>query len=88
MDILSDFIVDAINKRPDVRLQPDYLNTALYYFLTHKDSESFVIVAEKIKEMNPQLSEDIDVLVDLAEKGRWEVLSNLVEFQTPAGSAL
>ena len=79
--MLAEAVVELIHKQPRTPLQPEYVNTALYHFLDEKNAASFKLVAGRIKETFPELGESMDVLIDLAEKERWEILESLVEFE-------
>jgi tetratricopeptide (TPR) repeat protein len=51
-----------------------------YYILTlgllayERDTENFVMVAEFVKRKFPQWNDQMEVLIDLVQKGRWDML--------------
>ncbi|MBI2035480.1 MAG: O-antigen ligase family protein [Candidatus Liptonbacteria bacterium] len=50
-----------------------YYGRALTYFRDAKDKENFLLVANYLAKF-PDLREDMKVLIDLAEKGEWDIL--------------
>ncbi|KKW47379.1 MAG: O-antigen ligase [Parcubacteria group bacterium GW2011_GWA1_59_11] len=57
--------------------KPQYYGQALAVYLEKRDAESFIRIAEALKRADPALADDMDVLIDLARRGKWEILDNL-----------
>lgn len=64
-----------------VGLEPKYFYRALYYYLSNRSADEFSTIASEIAKRTPSLKDDMEVLIDLAKKEKWEILENLVEFR-------
>lgn len=59
------------------RRNPRYYYDAIDIYRTLRDREGIITTAEQLKKVNPTLADDMDVLIDLAEKENWEILNTL-----------
>jgi hypothetical protein len=55
----------------------DYYYDGITVYRALRNKEALIQNAKKLKELDPGLAEDMDVIIDLAEKENWEVLDSL-----------
>lgn len=55
----------------------DYYGIRLGAALERRDVEGVVAIAERIKELDPRYTDDMDIIIDLARKEKWNILNNL-----------
>ena len=56
-----------------------YFELALKYFADEKDVESLTIIAMTLGERNPELREGMEILLRLAQEGRWDMIEIVEE---------
>jgi len=76
-DRLASFVMKKINGITAKNIEPQYYEFTLKYYLTKRDSENFIKVADFIGKEIPVQKENMDGLADLARKGLWQVLDTL-----------
>ncbi len=59
------------------RKNPDYYYEAINVYRVLRDKEGVVSTAKQLKLVDPALSDDMDVIIDLAEKENWGILDTL-----------
>ncbi len=70
------FIIKSLNKEIGIIFEKQYYEEALRYFAARKDADNFIKVANYLKQF-PELKDDMEVLIDLAEKGMWGIINSL-----------
>ncbi|MDO8469667.1 MAG: O-antigen ligase family protein [bacterium] len=60
-----------------VALDQETYTLALKRYADQKDQEHFAALAKFMKGTFPSIADDMDVLIDLAEKGNWEIIRKL-----------
>lgn len=55
----------------------DYYGIRLGAALERKNTEDVVAIATRIKELDPRYTDDMDIIIDLAKKQKWNILNNL-----------
>lgn len=55
----------------------DYYGIRLGAALGRKDAQEVIVIAERIKELDPRYTDDMDIIIDLAKKQKWNILDNL-----------
>jgi len=76
-DKVAEIVLRNINKSLGVVFLQTYYENALSYYLTVRDADNFLMVAKKMRDQFTQLQDDLDILIDLAEKENWEIINNL-----------
>ena len=75
-DKLAELVIKRIEGKIIIGIsQDDYLLT-LKYFADRRDAENFIKVASYLKQFN-DLKDDMEVLIDLAKNGNWEIILKL-----------
>lgn len=54
----------------------EHFETALGYFAGREDKENFILVASHLAKF-PELKEDMEIYIDLAQKGAWDIIHKL-----------
>lgn len=80
-DVLERMIVGCVNRRTgESRLcfprKENYLDLISLY-RTLRDADGIILTAEKLKVEDPSLADQLDVVIDLVRKGKWEILDSL-----------
>ncbi len=77
----SDKVVELVRKSIDMRLLirflPIYYKEALGYFAAVRDADNLIKTAKDASVIYPHMKDDMDVLIDLAGKGNWEIIDSL-----------
>ena len=73
---LAEFIIKSLNKEINFVFERQYYEEAVRYFALRKDAENFIKVAAYLKQFD-DLKDDMEVLIDLAEKGNWGIINSL-----------
>lgn len=55
----------------------DYYGIRLGAALARRDIPEIIVIAERIKELDPRYTDDMDIIIDLAKKQKWNILDNL-----------
>ena len=55
----------------------DYIHDAIVVYRTLRNKEGIIRNAEKLKILQPSLTDSLDIIIDLAEKENWEILDTL-----------
>ncbi len=76
-DRLADFVMKKVNGMTAKIFEPKHYEFALKYFLTKRDTENFIKVADFVGKEFPAQKENMDGLTDLARKGLWQILDTL-----------
>ena len=76
-DKLTGLVIKKINLELTNSFLRVYYEEALGYLAVIRDTENFIKVAKDAKKFIPILNDDMDVLIDLAEKGNWEIIDSL-----------
>ncbi|MEK7553529.1 MAG: O-antigen ligase family protein [Patescibacteria group bacterium] len=76
-DKVAEIIKRSIDLHLLIRFLPVYYEEALGYFAATRDAENFIKLAKDARNYYPHLKDDMDVLIDLAEKGNWEIIDSL-----------
>lgn len=58
-------------------LRAEFYETALTYFIILEEKESLIQVAKFASERFPETADDMEVVIDLAEKDMWQILQSL-----------
>lgn len=61
----------------DMRLGQKHYEIALYEYLLKEDADKFVKIALMLAK-DSNLKEDMEVLIDLAKHGKWQIIKNLI----------
>lgn len=76
-DKVAELVIKTIKKELETGLASRrYFESAFRYFAKKKNKESFIIIASHLKAM-PELKEDMEIYIDLAEKGAWDIIQKL-----------
>lgn len=73
---IAKLIIESLNRGEKYYFERRYYENILGYFAVKKDADNFIKVAAYLKEFN-DLKEDMEVLIDLAEKGNWDIILRL-----------
>lgn len=76
-DLLLTLVNRSIRGEIPVRLDQEAYTLALKHYADKADKEYFIKVARFVKGTFVDLADDMDVLIDLAEKGNWEIIQKL-----------
>ena len=75
-DKLAELVIKRIEEKIIIGIsQNDYL-LALKYFADQRDAENFIKVASYLAQFD-DFKEDMEVLIDLAKNGNWEIILKL-----------
>jgi putative inorganic carbon (HCO3(-)) transporter len=58
-----------------------YYNISLFQYLDSKDSEKFISICKYLKKLHPELVDNMDTLIDLASKNRWEIIESFIQIR-------
>ncbi|MDP3725087.1 MAG: O-antigen ligase family protein [Nanoarchaeota archaeon] len=72
-DIVSRATLHGIGRE----IQLPYFRTALAYYMEKEQKEEFLTIARFMVPLFPDIADDLKVYIDLAEKGKWEVIKNI-----------
>ena len=73
---VADIIIKSLNRGEQFAFERKYYEAALRYFAVQKDAENFIKVTNYLKRFE-DLKDDMEVLIDLAEKGLWDIILKL-----------
>lgn len=76
-DKMAELVIKSIDGAVVTRFRADYYLLALQYFAAREDAPNLIKVATFIGETTPELKDDMEVIVDLARKAAWHIISNL-----------
>ena len=75
-DKLGDLVIKRIEGKIIISIsQDDYLLT-LKYFTDQRDAENFIKVASYLAQFS-NLKDDMEILIDLAKNGNWDIINSL-----------
>lgn len=76
-DELIGLVIKRIDRENTINISKnDYLLT-LKYLADKRDAEKFIKIAQYLLRQFPEMKEDMEVLIDLAEKGMWNIINSL-----------
>ena len=75
-DRIAELVIRRIDGENMINASRDDYLLTLKYFADKRDAENFIKVAAYLKQFN-DLKDDMEVLIDLAEKGMWDIIHNL-----------
>ncbi len=76
LDKAAEIITASLNRGENRAFDRKYYEAALRYYALKTDAQHFVQVAKYLKQFD-DLKDDMEVLIDLAEKGLWEIINKL-----------
>jgi hypothetical protein len=74
-------VAEVVEK--SVRGELNYVFSDEYYILTlgvlayERDAQNFIQTAEFVRHVFPKWGDQMDVLIDLVQKGRWDILMTM-----------
>src|SRR3989344_3779431 len=74
---IADIVWRVVSGGGGHEIQLSYFKTALGYFIQKEKKDEVMGIARKMSGMFPQHAEDLGVYIDLAEKGKWNILKKL-----------
>lgn len=75
-DKIADLAVWRVEGKSMLNISLDDYLTALQYLAKNRDAGRFIKIARHLIQ-TPELKDDMEVLIDLAEKGNWEIINKL-----------
>jgi len=76
-DKVAELVKRSIDMQLSIRFLPIYYEEALGYFAAMRDVDNFIKTAKDARNYYLHLKDDMDVLIDLAEKGNWGIINSL-----------
>ncbi len=76
LDKVAEIITKSLNRGENRAFDRKYYEAALRYYAVKTDAQNFIKVANYLKQFN-DLKDDMEVLIDLAEKGMWNIILKL-----------
>ncbi|MEK7149454.1 MAG: O-antigen ligase family protein [Patescibacteria group bacterium] len=76
LDKVAELITESLNRGENLAFDRKYYEAALRYYAFKIDAENFIKVANYLKQFK-DLKDDMEVLIDLAQKGMWNIINNL-----------
>ncbi|MCL5004642.1 MAG: O-antigen ligase family protein, partial [Patescibacteria group bacterium] len=76
LDKVAELITESLNRGESRAFDRKYYEAALRYYALKTDAQNFIKVANYLKQFE-DLKEDMEVLIDLAEKGLWNIIHSL-----------
>ncbi len=78
LDRVFEVLKIALNeKRFATASNEDFLHDGIVLGRLFRDKEAIIEYAQRLKKINPALADDMDVIIDLAQKEKWEILDEL-----------
>lgn len=75
-DKLAELVIKRIDGRNAINISKNDYILALKYFADKHNAENFIKIAQHLRQF-PEMKEDMEILIDLAEKENWEIILNL-----------
>ncbi|MFA4872124.1 MAG: O-antigen ligase family protein [Patescibacteria group bacterium] len=76
-DKVAEIVLKKINLGLPSKFFLVYYEEALGYFAATRDADNFIKTAKDVTSSISTLKDDMDVLIDLAEKGNWTIIDSL-----------
>ncbi|MDP2703735.1 MAG: O-antigen ligase family protein [bacterium] len=74
---VADGVRRAILRGIGGKIQLSYFKTALAYFMEEEKKEEFLTIARFMVPLFPDIAEDLQIYINLAEQGKWEIIKNI-----------
>ncbi len=78
-DKVAEIVLKKINLGLPTKFLLIYYEEALGYFAAMRDADNFIKTAKDVINSISVLKDDMDVLIDLAEKGNWTIIDSLAK---------
>jgi O-antigen ligase len=78
-DKVAELVKRSIDMQLSIRFLPTYYEEALGYYAFLRDADNFIKLAKDASNFYPSLKDDMEVLIDLAKKGNWEIIGKLAK---------
>lgn len=77
LDKVFEVLKIALNDDLGTAENRDFLHDGIILGRLFRDKEAIIKYARRLKEIEPALADDMDVIIDLTEKEKWEILDTL-----------
>ena len=74
-DKIAELVMKNIDGFVTLRFRDEYYLLAIQYYAANQDASNFIKVATFIENALPTYKDEMEVLVDLAKRGRWDIIS-------------
>jgi len=83
LDKVADLVIRWFDREIHGGFGLDAYEVAMYYFITSRDAENLIRVAEYISDnfVHRYKKEDMEIVIDLAKQERWDIIDSLVEIK-------
>lgn len=78
-DKIAEIIKRSIDLNLRIRFIPIYYEEALGYYAMLRDVNNLIKIAKDARDYYSHLKDDMDILIDLAEKGNWTIIDSLAK---------
>lgn len=75
-DKMADLVIKTLDGRIPCKVKKEYYERTLGYYAEREDAANFLLIADYLSKFT-ELKDDMEVLIDLAQKGRWEIIHKL-----------
>ena len=78
---IADFIIKMRDLGINISIEPVYYNQALYSSILERDKDKIARLASMAVNARGLSSDDKEIILDLAEKEKWELLESILEIR-------